>query len=589
MVHVGLDFGSTNTLVSIYDHEKGQPDIVAVQGTESYTIPSYVSYNQKNGKYEFGAKARARMGKKGYTVFRAFKMLLRENDEKKLAEWNYDAENTPEQITKLFLENILTDVLSNGNEKEIGTLTVGIPEIWRKAGDRQKRNASNLVREICESLHLAKEVKIVTEPEAASAYFAYKYVKSKGKNFKGHILVVDFGGGTLDITLSNVKPGSNGSHQTKYDMQIVTEERTGAGENAVDELSTILKVGNGGILYMESVIDASLKACGIDPVQEKNLRFDKYSKLVRELERSIILSSADITKKFSACQTIGIYSEDSLDVLDNKALDRFEYEGEVIKVTYGTMARVYRDVIADTFESQLRYIMQYMDRENIVYRSGNSDTFQLALVGGFGNFYLVREHLERIMSVGAYGEIIVGANECEKAIAHGTALYANDIVGHKYTLPYSFGIRLQDPQGQNVDCYAFHYREEIEPNKICFVKYKGQPVPIKNRYNVFNKFIIKEDRDDSNVEPDVVRLYDEYVEKLRGVSNNSDAFGGSTRLFMAFSMDENDRLTIYVYECERQKYGGSALDEEAIKKRTPRIVALDDIKELFPPTADLDF
>ena len=104
MVHVGLDFGSTNTLVSIYDHEKGQPDIVAVQGTESYTIPSYVSYNQKNGKYEFGAKARARMGKKGYTVFRAFKMLLRENDEKKLAEWNYDAENTPEQITKLFLK-----------------------------------------------------------------------------------------------------------------------------------------------------------------------------------------------------------------------------------------------------------------------------------------------------------------------------------------------------------------------------------------------------------------------------------------------------------------------------------------------------
>ncbi len=587
MVHVGLDFGSTNTLVSIYDDRTNRPEIVAVQSTESYTIPSYVSYDKKKKKYEFGAKARERMGNKNHTVFRAFKMLLRENDEKKLAEWNYDAQNTPEQIAKLFLENILTDALESLGETEIGTLTVGIPEIWRKTGDRQKRNASNLVREICESLHLAKNVKIVTEPEAASAYFAYRYVDSKHENFNGHILVVDFGGGTLDITLSNVKPGSAGSHQTKYDMQIVTEERTGAGENAVDEISTILKVGNGGILYMESVIDAALKACDIDPVKEKTLRFDKYSKLVRKLEKSMIMNKREIKLTFSDYQSTGIYSEDSLEELDEEVLDSFEYGDEDIEITYGTMARVYQEVIADTFESQLKYIMQYMDHEKIVYRSGNSDTFQLALVGGFGNFYLVREHLERIMGVGAYGEIIVGANECEKAIAHGTALYANDIVGHKYTLPYSFGIRLQDRHAQNIDCYAFYYREEIEPDRVYLAKYKGQPVPIINRKNVFNKFIIKEDRDDSNVEPDVVRLYDKYVEKLRGVSNNSDTSGD--RLFIGFSMDENDRLTIYVYDCEKQKYGGSLLNEDTIKQRTPRIVALDDINELFPPTADLDF
>lgn len=583
MVNIGLDFGSTNTLVAYYNG--GKPDIVPLYGTESPIVPSYVAFDARKKRYEVGVRARERMGTKKSTVFRAFKMLLRENDEKKLAEWNYNEQDTPEQIATYFLKSVLTDALNALHEERIGTLTVGIPEIWRKTGDRKQRNASKLLRKICESLNLADEVKIVTEPEAASAYFAYQYAKRKEQNFQGHILVVDFGGGTLDITLSNVRPSTTEDQQTQYDMQIVTEERTGAGENAIDDISTVLKVGNGGIFYMESVIDAALNACGIDAAEEKLTSFAQYSELVRELERTLLLQRVEIEDVFKEWEASDIYAPETLEELEQELLETFDYGEDEVEVTYGMLAKVYQEVIADTFESQLNYILKYMDAQGIPYHNGNSEKFQLALVGGFGNFYLVQEQLERIVGIGAYGEILVGVDECEKAIAFGTALYANDIVGHKYTLPYSLGIRLQDRFGNPLDCYAFQYRKEINPNEIYFIKYQGQPVPIINRKNVFDRFLMKEERDDSNREADIVRPYEEYVEKLRGVSSENTE--GEDRLFIAFSMDENDCLTIYGYDAEKQVYGAPPLTEETIKKKIPRIVVLDDINKLFPPTADI--
>lgn len=584
MVNIGLDFGSTNTLVAYYNGE--EPVIVPVYNTEAYTVPSYVAYDEDCEKYEVGINAQESIGEDEYTIFRAFKMLLRENDEKKLAEWNYDQDNTPEQITKCFLEDVLHNTLNSLGEDRIGTLTVGIPEIWRKTGNRQKQNASKLLYNICKSLNLADEVKIVTEPEAASAYLAYKYANSEKQNFQGHILIVDFGGGTLDITLSNVRPGTSEDQQTQYDMQIVTEERTGAGENTIDDVSTVLKVGNGGIFYMESVIDAAFKESGINPAEEKLKHFDKYSEWVRKLEKRMITKQKEIKSIFTDYKSVGIYRESSLKELDQELFASFKHKSKgKVSITYGILARVYQDVIADTFASQLNYIIQYMDAQKIPYLNGNSKEFQLALVGGFGNFYLVQEQLERMMKVGANHSIIAGASECEKAIAFGTALYANDIVGHKYTLPYSLGIRLQDRLGHPLDCYAFHYRKEINPNEIYFIKYQGQPVPIINRKNVFDRFLMKEERDDSNREADIVRPYEEYVEKLRGVSSENTE--GEDRLFIAFSMDENDCLTIYGYDAEKQVYGAPPLTEEMIKQKTPRIVVLDDINKLFPPTADI--
>ena len=54
-----------------------------------------------------------------------------------------------------------------------------------------------------------KHVQVVTEPEAASAYFAYHYEKETGKPFNGSLLLIDYGGGTLDITLTRIASDGN--------------------------------------------------------------------------------------------------------------------------------------------------------------------------------------------------------------------------------------------------------------------------------------------------------------------------------------------------------------------------------------------
>ena len=83
---------------------------------------------------------------------------------------------------------------------------------------------------------------------AASAFFAYNFRQMTKKNFEGNILLVDYGGGTLDITLTNVAADDGDS------VEIKVLERTGAGENEEG------KVGKAGIVYMETVMGRSYPA-----------------------------------------------------------------------------------------------------------------------------------------------------------------------------------------------------------------------------------------------------------------------------------------------------------------------------------------
>ncbi|MDD7389444.1 MAG: hypothetical protein PUG60_07275 [Lachnospiraceae bacterium] len=566
MVNIGLDLGSTTTLLSIYDYDANVPKIFEIQGAESYVVPSYVAYNTVTHKYEYGDRARNHMGKKNVTVYRAFKMLLGECDERILKEWNYDENNTPEKITELFIRNILMMVLKRSADNKIGTLTIGIPEIWRKPGRMQRKNPGMVIRRICEDLHLAEQINIVTEPEAASAYFAFKYMEKAGQNFKGNILVIDYGGGTLDITLSEVRPGTADDGTTKYDMQILTKERTGAGENMVDENSSIISLGSGGILYMESVVDAALEEAGMDPVSEKRADFDRYSRLVRMFEQDMTGEQIAIEDELAAYEPTGFQDEFVLAALDETLFTEFEYKEREISITYGMMVRVYNRIIAPVLKEKLQTIINYMDAEHIDFRSGDSDTFQIALAGGFGNFYLVHEQVHRMINVGTRSTIIVGDNECQKTIAFGTALYANNIVGHRYTSPYALGMRLTDAEGESVDAYAFHYREEIDSNKQYFIEIAGRPVTFRSRQDVFRQFIRKDEREDNGTEPTILWLREEYVSRLQGIAGQTGYFR------LAFALDEYDRLSIYVYEYDRDR---------KVCSDTPEVVTLSELNELF--------
>ena len=80
MRNIGIDFGSTYTTVSVYREETGLLETVFFNQDSPY-VPSVAAYNGK--KLEFGRAAKLHAGKKGVSVYKAFKMLLTETDEER--------------------------------------------------------------------------------------------------------------------------------------------------------------------------------------------------------------------------------------------------------------------------------------------------------------------------------------------------------------------------------------------------------------------------------------------------------------------------------------------------------------------------
>ena len=148
--------------------------------------------------------------------------MLPEQDKKKLAERGFDDENTPEKIASVFIEDVLKKVLDRTHEDKIHTIFVGAPEIWND--DFSTLDGRTAISSICKKLDFVENVQVVSEPAAASAFFAYNFRQMTKKNFEGNILLVDYGGGTLDITLTNVAADDGDS------VEIKVLERTGAGE-----------------------------------------------------------------------------------------------------------------------------------------------------------------------------------------------------------------------------------------------------------------------------------------------------------------------------------------------------------------------
>ncbi len=373
MINLGLDFGSTYTTVSIYREDTQTLETLILNQTLPF-IPSVAAL--MDGQFEFGRAAKSLTGKKDARVFKAFKMLLPETNQKKLAERGFDQMYTPEVIAKYFLENVLRQVLKNLNENEIETLVIGVPEIWNEG--ISTLDGRTMLRNICRDMKFVKEVKVVSEPAAASAFFAHNFFVTTGKKFEGKILLVDYGGGTLDITLTDVLSGTGPNGTNTVEIKVL--ERTGAGENEERE------VGKAGIVYMETVMEEAIKRSGILKDTKEFVYDGKFYKAVDELEQQL----QDRTQKIQ-----DVFEEFGLDEEELNEI-RFvciDYRDESVDVTYGLLLEVYNRVIRPVFDEKLRQMIAYMDEEGIQYMDRNQDIFKIALVGGFGNYYLVKNNL----------------------------------------------------------------------------------------------------------------------------------------------------------------------------------------------------
>ncbi len=455
MSKLGLDYGTTYSVITrlknVETDEEGIPvsyELEACLPSEKAVSPQQdsVAVRRREGTFVFGTSTRREIGRKGAAIYKGFKMMLAEKDEEVLKARGYDQENTPQQITAKFLNYILRQQVSR--DGQIDKLVVGVPEIW--FSDTSTIDSRTTLESIIADFPYVGQVELVSEPACACAFFADNYKRNKGEEFQGKILIVDYGGGTLDLALCDVH-----GRGTRSEVSVL--KRCGAGLNEEGF------IGKAGMAFIEKVVRLALMPLGLD--DDKLMQMPYFYTCIDEVENQLMERTAEIEEMF------GIFDasdrEEAADLFYSIDIDE---EDKVFPVTYGMLAKAYNEVIKPVLDDKLDEMIAYMNEHGINYMD-----IKIAPVGGFCNFCLTHKQIEDKLKKYdgdlRFADIITDPRECERAIAYGAALIANDVIGFKQTSPYHLGIA----GGYEGNIYwAIHKGDDLVENKPFFIHYEDE-------------------------------------------------------------------------------------------------------------------
>jgi len=199
---IGIDLGTSNSAAAVM--LGGKPTIIpAAEGVSigGKTTPSYVAFT-KDGQILVGEPARRQAALNPEGTITAIKRKMGTKEKIKV----FGKEYTPQQISAFILQKIKKDAeafLGEPVEKAVITVPAYFNDDQRQATKDAGAIAGLDV------------VRLVNEPTAAA--FAYGLDKAD-KNLK--IMVIDFGGGTLDVTIMDFGGGVFEVVSTSGDTQL---------------------------------------------------------------------------------------------------------------------------------------------------------------------------------------------------------------------------------------------------------------------------------------------------------------------------------------------------------------------------------
>ncbi len=184
--YLGIDFGTTKTLVSRFNERKNEPQTVRLGRGHDFVPTSVLAGG--NDSFIFGDEADDQFAYNPSSYARAFKLklggstyVLSYRDEKTRKRC------TAAYLTQKYLEYILRECKDNSYACDRAVLT------------RPVKFTPDQLAQLEEAAHAAglREVEFITEPQAA----AYAYCNERPAEAWQNALVVDWGGGTLDMAL----------------------------------------------------------------------------------------------------------------------------------------------------------------------------------------------------------------------------------------------------------------------------------------------------------------------------------------------------------------------------------------------------
>lgn len=181
---VGIDLGTTNSVVSVYE---GMEPVVIANAEGSRTTPSIVGFS-KTGERLVGAAAKRQAVLNPDRTYVSIKRYMGTDYKTEIDGKSY----TSEQISAMILQKLKTDAEAYLGEK-VTSAVITVPAYFNDAQRTATKNAGEIAG--------LQVLRIINEPTAAA--LAYGLDKNENQT----ILVYDLGGGTFDVSVLEVGDG----------------------------------------------------------------------------------------------------------------------------------------------------------------------------------------------------------------------------------------------------------------------------------------------------------------------------------------------------------------------------------------------
>lgn len=379
MALVGIDLGTTNSLVTVW--RNGTVEILKNNMGQDMT-PSVVSLDN-DGKLLAGEIAKQRRVSHPQVTVAEFKRNMGTDYSYAMGDKKY----TPEELSAVLLKKMVGDAQVSLGE-EITEAVISVPAYF----DDNQREATKRA-----AMFAGLEVKrLVNEPSAAIIYHQWK---KEMAGTEGIYLVVDFGGGTLDVSVVDC-------------FENIIEIIAVSGDN---------KLGG-------KDFDSAIAA---DFCQKNGMKFGSLNKNVRE---SILWAAENTKKKLT-------YEESAvMKVNIQNQLYEVEYNtNELLKISSEILVRLKR-IINEACKGA-RILPQ--------------DIVDVVLVGGTSKMPVVQKYLSAL-----FQREITAQEDCDNFVALGTGILTG-IIGRNEEIsdivmtdvcPFSLGIGVYNRTDER-NCY----------------------------------------------------------------------------------------------------------------------------------------
>jgi hypothetical protein len=470
-VPIGIDFGTTNTTL-VYSNGAELKTFEMRGASKHHCIPTVVAYpknpDARNGAHGLSAP----IGENALKEFRSgdvylcrhFKLLLgaehagvltRELDHANFGEYSAQyagAGKSPSEVAHDFFyslfEAFISEIRINGQELTLDQLNIAltVPVDWMEFELREKRdmrgNPLVVLREVFSKLGFEENnrapnstsgtFRFEREPVAAAAYFAYEYHRENTQHpvrgYEGYVLVVDWGGGTLDLTLAQVKHGEQG---TGY-IPNITPIAFGAGDSDLDQLGRVQastatkRLGVGGVAFDKQLLNIALEEA---KMQQQTDGTPLPQPTETEVLRILVDLEADkVNNHYTVSKILRrfVSNPDKTSEITNPILLNLKATSLVVK------AHMFLEAFEASNLKALENAFSQIQRSVPAFPDSLGHPLKIVCAGGFSQFELAKVAISDIMQKS--GKIIDGTtyglslDSAILAIARGAAMVADKTV-----------------------------------------------------------------------------------------------------------------------------------------------------------------